>query len=427
MNILKIIGRFYFLYTLFAILSISVTSLSFIEIFPGIIIMWLCFFILVAGYKSNSGNDYFNIVDTNKSNWLIRQNKKNLFLIATFSILISIMVVRFYTGQTPISTIQFLINGESLYFEYQKHFKINEIGNFSIEKIPYVAMLVFLKFILIYSYVSFGLISKKLSKYDKFYLILITISSLYVGLARGTSFEFFELLILIILIALLKKGKFVFLITKKTIFLVITTIIMMYIFYAGITARGMEFSYRISNDINYNTSGIVPQLSSLLSSVIVLLFDYFGFGFFYLSKFVSDIWFSSLGSVFAGFFPQGIYLYSSLTISNHMKNLIDMGARWHPDSAFIINSWGFFGLLIFSFIIGYFVKYLNRELNHRIKSTLVYLTYYFILLQMIALPVGNFLRVSSANRFLFIILLFFWIWRFFRLPKIKFFSSKKNL
>ena len=420
MNILKIIKRVYILYTIYIILSIGTTSLNLVDLLPGVLIMWIFYFFFTLGYKNIKRNKKTKFNDSVADNWLIKQKKSKLFFIGLFSIVLSILAVRFYTGQTPASIIQNLINGRSLYIEYQNYFRINQIGVFSLTKIPFIGMLICVKFILIYSYLSFGLFKSKLYSFDKFYLILITIPTIYFGVARGTSFEFFELLILISLITYskLKSKETPFVVSKKTILLFFLACIMIFVFYSGISARGIELNYRVSRDIYYNPNGILPNISMFLSEVVVLLFSYFGFGFFYISKFVSDIWLTSLENFIGGFIPLGISGFSSQPITNQMQILIDMGARWHPDVAIIINSWGFIGLLIFSFAIGMFSSYLKKQFDLGFKNIIVYITYYFILLQMISLPIGNFVRVSSANSFIVTILLIIWSWRILRLPRV---------
>lgn len=429
MDILKIVNRVYIIYTIYIILSMSTTTLNLIDILPAVLIMWICYFMFMLGFKNSKQYAKIQIRDSTTNNWLIRQKKKKLFFIGMISLILSSLAVNFYTGQTPVSTLQTLINGQSLYLDYQNYFKVNRVGELSLTKIPYIGILIYLKFILIYSWVSLVLLKNKLYTYEKIYLLMITISSIYVGVARGTSFEFFELLILYFFVTFSKSdnNKMTLGTSKKFLFLFFLVCIMIFIFYSGISARGMEFNYKISRDIYYNPDGILPTISKLLSSVVILLFDYFGFGFFYISRFVSDIWFVSLENFIAVFIPKGISIISSQSIPDQMQFSIDMGARWHPDLGIMINSWGILGVLIFSFLMGMFSCYLKKQFELGIENILVYITYYFILLQMIALPVGNFVRVSSANKFLVTLLFIIWCWKLLKLPRICLVNKQNNL
>ena len=420
MSILKIIKKVYVLYSILIILSMSCTSLNLMDVLPGLLIMWICFFMYFLGYISRKK---YNIVIFNNSfdnNWLIKGNKNKLFFIGLLSIISSILVVRFYTGQTPISVFRNLANGASLYSVYQNYFRENQIGVFSLTKIPFIGMQIFLKFILVYSYVSYGLFKSKIYLYEKFYLILITISIIFIGIARGTSFEFFELFILFLLITFFKfeKKKMTSKILKKYILIILLGGIMVFVFYYGITLREVKFDFKISNDIYYNPDGLLPRISNFLSIIIITLFGYFGFGFFYMSRYVRDIWFASIENFIAGFIPLGIRAFSSQSIRDQMRFLIDMGARWHPDIAGIIDLGGFIGLLMFSFSIGMFSRFLKNQSEAGKENILVYITYYFILLQMISLPIGNFIIASSANKFIVTILTIIWCGKLLRLPRI---------
>jgi len=93
-----------------------------------------------------------------------------------------------------------------------------------------------------------------------------------------------------------------------------------------------------------------------------------------------------------------------------MKELIDMGARWHPDIALFINNFGYIGLVLFCLFIGMFCRYISSAKK---KDSIIYLTIFIILLQMISLPVGNFIASSSASILIVVLLLYVWMRRIF--------------
>jgi len=412
MNIKKVINIFYIIYTIYIIMVINTTSLTFFMIFPAIAVMWINFFVFSLGYSINRGNNIPVLTSGYSNSWLLNRNKISLLIIALFSILFSIAAVKYYTGQTPLSTFENLANNYSLYSQYQYYFREQQRYIFSLKKIPFVFMLFYIKLIVFYSYVSFLIVKEKTTKFDKFYLILVTLAHVYFGLARGTNYEFFELLILIIFVILsksikLKKSKLPLAALFK-IFLLGS--LMIFIFYIGISARGVNFNNYISQDVQYDPNGVLPLLSPFLSFITIIIFGYFGFGFFYISTYVSELWFSSIGNFIAGFLPLGYYAFRVKNIPNIMRNLVDMGARWHPDVALIINYIGYLGLLMSCFLIGIFAKHLY---NTKSKGPIIYFTSFIILLQMISLPVGNFISTSSASKLIVALLLIVWVWKLF--------------
>jgi len=193
---------------------------------------------------------------------------------------------------------------------------------------------------------------------------------------------------------------------------------MIYIFYSGISARGMDFNYHITRDIQYNPDAILSSLPNAFMPLLLTTFSYFGFGFFYTSRFVMDLWFSSIDYAIAGFIPFGAKAVGMSLVTTYMKETIDMGARWHPDVAVIIYNYGFIGLLAFGYILGAFSKNIYEYINDK-SSAIVFVSGYCILLEMIALPVGNFILVSSSNKLIVLLLILIWVWKFMRIPKIK--------
>jgi len=418
MNIKKIINIFYIIYTIYIIMVINTTNLTFSMIFLAVALMWINFFVFSLGYSMNRGKNIPVLTSGYSNSWLLNRKKISLMIIAVFSILFSIAVVKYYTGQTPLSTFENLVNNKSLYSQYQYYFREQQRYIFSLTKIPFIFMIFYIKLIVFYSYILFLIVKEKTTKFDKFYLILVTLSHVYFGLARGTNYEFFELLILIIFVILsksIKLKKFQLPLTALfKIFLLGS--LMIFIFYTGISARGVNSYYYISQDIQYDPNGVLPLLSPFLSFVTIIIFGYFGFGFFYMSTYVSELWFSSIGNFIAGFLPFGYYAFRAKNIPNIMRNLVDMGARWHPDVALIINYIGYLGLLMFCFLIGVFAKHLYNTKN---KGPIIYFTSFIILLQMISLPVGNFVSTSSASKLIVVLLFIVWVWKLFIKVRIK--------
>ena len=87
----------------------------------------------------------------------------------------SILSIIFYTGQTPLRVFANLANNVSVYYEYQNYFMQQQRNVFSITKIPFILMMFYVKFVFLYSYVSIFLLKKSITKFEKIYLIFVTI------------------------------------------------------------------------------------------------------------------------------------------------------------------------------------------------------------------------------------------------------------
>jgi len=412
MILVKIIFNIYIVLTIYILLAISLTNLSIVDIIPAIIFIWILFSFFCLGFLLPKEKKYHLVTNSNYYNWLILRNKKTLTLIILLSFTSSLLSSNFYTGQTVLSVMENLVNNVSLYSLYQDYFLQNNLAQFSIEKIPYIFLMFVNKFLLLYSFFSFVLLKNKLSLFDKFYLFLIFTSYIFFGLSRGTSFEFFEsFLLIIILFSIRLKSKKL----KIKSFFVLASIsaLIIFIFNFGITSRGFAISKYISSEIYYEDNFF---FSNFIGNLIILFFGYFGFGFYYISKFLSNIWFSSFTNFFLGFFPLGIQSLTHSSISNQMTNLIDMGARWHPDSIGFMNNYGFIGIFVFLVFLGFFTRFLTWNITLHKYTLLSYISFYFILLQMVSLPIGNFIFTSSSNISLIVIISFFWIYIFLKLP-----------
>ncbi|HCJ56221.1 MAG TPA: hypothetical protein DHV55_01650, partial [Clostridiaceae bacterium] len=198
MNIKKIVEFFYIIYTVYILMVINTTNMNLSNTFFAIAIMWINYFLFALGYSIKLNK---NINIKVSSSWILARGKLILFAIALTSVIFSLYSVNYYTGQTPISVMMSAFSNTSLYNEYQSYFIEQQLNEFSVEKIPFIFMLFFIKVIFYYTYIAFFLEKEeKTSWFEKLYLGLITISYLYFGIARGTNFEFFELLILVIFI-----------------------------------------------------------------------------------------------------------------------------------------------------------------------------------------------------------------------------------
>jgi hypothetical protein len=368
--------------------------------------LWINYFVFRIGYSVVKTRGSSN--STTLQPWIIMQKSKNLYFLSILSIVFSALAIYFYTGQTPFNVIYNLSNGISVYAQYQKFFAENQRSVFSLVKLPFVFMMFYVKATLIYSYIAIFLMKNKVEKTDIHCILLLTFAHIYFGISRGTNFEFFELALLIIYVLLTKmslKNKTI--ISMKVILIIFALIsVMILIFYLVLITRGIDADYFTKRGEFFDPNGFVSKVLPLLSFIILILYDYFGFGFYYIASFISRIWFNSGISIVAGFVPLGLNTILQDDLVTVMNNTISMGPRWHPDQILVINNFGYMGLIILCFTLGVFAKYVQLSKN---MSTFTYVTLFMIFLQMISLPVGNFISVSSSNKLVSVTLISYWL------------------
>lgn len=402
----NIVKLFYILYTVYLLLVTNVTNLTIGTLLPSILLMWLNYFAFSLGYIARKGAVNPALNANVKRSFLISLNDTSLVAISSVSILFSVLVVRFYTGQTPITSFSNLITGNSLYYLYQSYFAENQLSEFSLRKLPYIFMFTFVKFILLYSWLTFFIEEPRLTGRTRIYLATVMLAYVYVGISRGTGFELFEIAVMIIFIALKRATKSTLKVYfKKFIgtFIVIALVVIAYD--ATLNARTAHLYYRTS-EFWHDEDSIIYILFPVIARLVLRLYDYFGFGFYLTAKYVSEIWLRTLDNFFAGVLPLGTYAMNLSHLRTLLSNIVDIGPRWVPDTIIFINYFGFFGLLFLCFILGYILRS-TAYMAYYISPSLAYLMKYFIILQMLSLPVGNFVNVSSASK---LIILFSFIY-----------------
>ena len=415
MNVIRITKYYYISLTIFLIFAINSTTLDFSDVYPAMFIMWINFIMLYFGYylKINT-----KLSLDNKPIKFYFERKKILIIIIT--VFFSLAAVYFYTGQTLFSTIKNLMAGNSLYFMYQKYFQVNQIAEFSIKKIPYIFMLFFIEVAVIYSYIYLLVIKINTTLKEKMFLLILSFAFLFVGLARGTNFELFQFIILIVFVIMARKNRKNMNI-KMLFFLSILIVFVLIIFSFIISSRG-DVGYFISQEIRYDPNELFSHVSPAVSLLISKLVGYFGFGFYYVTTFISKIWLSSSANFILGIIPFGL---SGVNLREKIEGYIDLSVCWIPDVAGFINIFGLTGLFLICFFIGRFLKYINIYNNS--KNSLTQMINFWILVQMVSLPVGNFIITSSANKLFVLFLLFLWFVKFLRrILKVRVVGGSKN-
>lgn len=402
MEAIKAIKYIYLCLTLLAVLVVTSTTLSLLDLLPGIILMWVLFLVFALGnqiarkkYISTRNLLVNDQIEAKTSKPYILKHK---FIFGCMALGFSYAITYFYTGQTFYSTIQNTLNGINLYSLYQTHHIVHNIGVFSIKKLPFVFMNFGLNFLLIYSYI--GILYKKNCKptiREIIYLTTLAFSFLIFGFARGTNFEAFEFALLILFLLLLKKknGKIIKKIPKKTMILIMVTCsLALLAFYLIISIRmPAKPYYTVSREMRYDPNDILSVVLPDLAYMITRLSQYFTFGIFYTSTFLSKIWIASFIAFAGGFFPCGLAYAEIAPVTSTMNKIIDQSSNWIPDVIGFWNSVGLMGECVLVFFLGNILQKLEKK-----ADIVSMMGVYLIILQMFSFPVGNFLIVSSANK-----------------------------
>lgn len=424
MELIEVIRLAYTMYTVYALLLLEITNFKAINVLPAVFLMWLIYFVFKMGndnicLKSKSESDVSLEQHQNNASAVPLSTGKNWVpLLAILSIIFAILSAKFYTGQTPSSVISGLLNSNrSLYAEYQLHSKINNIADFTIKKIPYILMMFYTKFILFYTVLNRLVVNNRTTILEKISMIVMVFAHAYFGLARGTNYEFFEIVILVIFVTMSRmSSKTLFSKQyRKILFALLVVGVMVYLFYSRVTDRGHHFSEHSFPDHSYNEKSLIAYLSRDLAFLIMILYDYFGFGFYYTSTYLTKIWAGSMNGFLAGFLPKGYFFMEIGSIKRQINEHVFMGARWHPDVIGMIDTYGMLMSIVLVLLMGALAHYLMKER----KTALNYLTQFMILMQMISFPTGNFVFISSASTLVVVLLSVVWTWRLSTKTKIK--------
>lgn len=408
MTELKVVRFFYIIFFIYMYAIADITSIKFINLIPAFLFLLILFSLFSLGVKA--GN--VKLVRKNQSfdSWLMNQPKKIFITSGIISLVATFFVVRFYTGQTLFSVLQNLTNNVSSYAAYQEYFKQNQIGSFSLTKVPFIFMMAFVKFNMLYSIISVNLhYKKKIPLFYLVYLFIVTIAYIYIGIARGTNFEMFELIILIIYISFVRQLRVN---VKKYLWIFILIFMSIIIFMNVIAIRGGNSTayFVISRDVFVDWTSFIVTYFPVITLLLLAVYSYFGFGFYYIAVFIDKIWIVTLPSTMTYLFPFGVNFMSKENSKMAITNFLDIGTRWHPDSILLMNRIGFIGLLICCFILGYLCYFFG---NKKIINSTDRILTFFIVVQMISFPLGNFIQVSSSSKIIIFMIILYKVLCFF--------------
>jgi len=387
-----------FWYIFITILTVvSSITIKFIDFLPGLLLLWSLFFVFIIGtklkFKTALQNELTKMRFCKSVNWVY-------ILISVSFILFFPLYIKYYTGKTILLVLINLFSGYSNYISYQEYFANSDLAVFSVVKLPYIIGAGILKFLFISCCCRLIGFKKNRNFIEILSIIIMSLVIIMLAVSRGTSFEFFELLILLIFTILLRGRRlhFVNWFDKKTMLLVsIVGVLLLLVFSYNIDSRGAGELKCATKDLCFDETGLLTQLSPILGNISYKLSYYFVFGVYLLSKSLIFINFSSIAGITALFIPFGpaILGIGSNYATIACENIIDCSVAWIPDLLVILNNFGILGTIFLVFVIGAFSKNLFvKAVNGSIQASALL---YFVFLFMVSLPVGNFITSNSSN------------------------------
>ncbi len=377
-----------------------------------LICVWLTFVAFKCGFNSSKSvysesncvleNEHVSFPLSGIDHW----SPAKYFFVALIDWLFAIMSAKFYTGRGFFSVLKGAFGGDSVYYSYQEYFRLNQLNSFSVEKIPYILMCAFLTIILFWSVISLLNIKNK-KWYNITFVILVVFAYLYFGSSRGTNFEVYIVFVLF-LFCLIKKMQESTQI-KKVVYIgcgTFSALLMVFIYQARVLDRGMTLVYSICPEIHFVSNSFLGENFPLTTKAFLSFFSYLGYGIYCIGVSVGDICMSSIRGLVSMSVPGGFFLISEDSMHEMIKKTINVQARWIPDMVDFVDTFGFVVYFCCMFFLGCFLKNVMCGSYSVFLKNLIQVV---ITIEMLSLPVGNFLVTSSSNKIMVLFLLLFFI------------------
>ena len=173
----------------------------------AITVLWILYVALLIGYSSvgRRFSSHYSNLELN-FNWVFKSSTR-AFMYGLFSIILSIICMRYYTGLAPVDAYLHWVESNSVYHTYQQHYGDSVAGASFVSKLPYILCqaIVFFMFLIAALIYRVDTVIPKSSK--RIFLFLCTVSYLYMGFARGTNFEMFTATSVLGFILLSRRNK----------------------------------------------------------------------------------------------------------------------------------------------------------------------------------------------------------------------------
>ena len=405
---------FYFYIFLTVIVFLTPTVIPIVTFTPVIVFLWLTYGLFCVGIRLGTSK---SIVKTYaNAQVLTLLTSKKIFIFTLCVLVFTPLYVKFYTGNSLFQSLILFFSGsglgaDSTYYTYQTHFNDANLGQFSLTKLPYILINGVLKYLLWFFVIGVVGYCNKGLKLKNTLLVICLLMFFFVGISRGTSFEAFEIL-LIILYSVLNRASYFegkSWVSGRTKYLTYSFIMLGILYF--IISKSMRYEGDIiftdvTETLKVDKSSFIIQYLPVLGLLLNNISGYFLFGPFFISSAITNIWLSSVSGFLSILFPFGTVLFGLGDSYRKIicENFIDCGAAWVPDSMVLIGNIGIIGYVLVVMFLGFLSSKCYEKTNvGSLKHSLVL---FIIVLVMFSLPIGNFITASSASVLVVVIAIF---------------------
>lgn len=403
-NIIKLVFGWYLLLTLLALLG--ATTLAVADVVLGLAFMWVLFLFFGCGIVGQVGG----LRDGGAALRFDRRLYAGMTFIACICAVYSAF---FYTGKSVPDVLAAASFKVSNYNDYQAFNSENELTNFSANQIlPFFAVLVF-KFWMLFCFITILVGVRTWSFWTVFFLGSAACPQLYYSLARGTGFEYFELLFLVWYCFALRSSSY-----KKErsvgaskAFVIILSALFLFVFLKGFTSR-YESELMIecaTTKICIDADSLWFSVSDSLALLTYTLSGYFTFGIYFLSVFIGGLFGVGVADPVYYFMPLNIFAVEGIRDAL-CGRLLDCGVAWVPDVVAYVQWFGFPALFFILYLLGRLSYILLKKVGQEFDFLKLAVLYYCVL-AMFSLPVGNFITASVPNVVILVCILAFLVWQ----------------
>ena len=405
MRTVKAIRLFYLIYTVYTFFMLAVSDYKLSHALIGLLMIWLTYFFFSLGCKTVHTDDLDTVLAE-----IFGQEEESRFPLASIASwprwkyvfsagaawVCAVLCARFYTGKGFMAVIRNLLGGSSAYNDYQQFIQNNNITQLTLSKIPYVLMLAYLTIIMTWSVTGLVLGEERIRFPRIVYIVCVVGAYAYFGAARGTNFETY-IIFIIFAYCMIQKVRSI-LIPKNFKYLLIAFlagVALIIIYRIRIMNRGIEFINYICPEIHYNPDSILGQVFPTLVNIGVSLFSYLGYGIYCIGVTVKELCLGAPLNNLAMWIPSGGQLLAGESFGAMLVKTVDLEARWIPDFVYLLDGLGIVFYLVLFFILGRFTQKIE---NSNLPRQLIHVFEVLVFIEMLSIPVGNFLMSSSSNK-----------------------------
>jgi hypothetical protein len=321
----------------------------------------------------------------------------------------SVIYVYSALGLSASQVLDAWLSGTSLYNRYQLRLPSIQFEKESIIYLPRLFLLFLVKGIWLIATLQIMTRTSPAKARERVLIVVLCVSLIYIGLARGTGLELFQVLTLFQFAVVVKNRTTK--ISPKTIFIIVGLAFLGLFLYVNIL-KSRDFiplSISFQNESFLWSNSPITSVSNW-SLLLLPFYSYFGFGFIYNSVFILEVWITSFSNFLTGLLPFG-FIFQNIDPKELVSESINVGVRWIPDSARVISLLGFLGLIFVVWLLGRACASLEND-----SSTASFVVRYCIFLQMFSFPIGGLFWI---DRPLLIVVILILTGRLFKLMRLR--------